>query len=669
MSAFDDLGQFTALPRVSGLALSVDGTRLVAQVQQPDAKGARYAGAVWELDLTGEPATRLTHSDKGESGAAFLPDGTLLFTSARPEADDDSDAGSDDTALWALPASGEPTVLVRRPGGVGEVRVAASSGHVVFAGNRLAWSTEADDERRRAVRKDREITAILHSGMPIRLWDHELGEESARLLVLAPGESEARDLAPDALYELTEPGFSISADGATAAATWRVALPNGVRPACIALIDVATGDRRLVLAADHDNDYVGPVISPDGARVAALCMLGARFNRPFHHELVIAAAGHDGDPVVVDLGDVYPNEWAWSPDSSVLYVAGDLHGRGAVVAVDPATGLVERQLASDASYSSLCPAPDGARLYALRSAIDSPPRPVVLDVTREDQSPSVLSAPGTVGELPGDLVEITATAADGASVHGWLCLPPASNQPAPVMLWIHGGPMSSFNAWSWRWNPWVAVARGWAVVLPDPALSTGYGQRWLDRAWPYVAAEVFADCTAVLDAALELPDVDPSRLACLGASFGGYLTNWVAGHAAERFGAIVTHAGLYALDQQHKTTDMAHVKTAIFGEPAEHPDWYRENSPHYGLVGDTPMLVVHGNRDYRVPVGEALRLWWDLVSGWDGDPADLPHRFLQLTGENHWVLSPANAEIWYDTVLGFCAQHVLGQKWTPSHLL
>ena len=76
------------------------------------------------------------------------------------------------------------------------------------------------------------------------------------------------------------------------------------------------------------------------------------------------------------------------------------------------------------------------------------------------------------------------------------------------MLWIHGGPMSSFNAWSWRWNPWVAVARGWAVVMPDPALSTGYGQRWLDRAWPYQAAEVFADCTAVLDSVLELPDVD-----------------------------------------------------------------------------------------------------------------------------------------------------------------
>ena len=160
----------------------------------------------------------------------------------------------------------------------------------------------------------------------------------------------------------------------------------------------------------------------------------------------------------------------------------------------------------------------------------------------------------------------------------------------------------------------------------------------------------------------------PTRVACLGASFGGYMTNWVAGHV-DRFQAIVTHAGLYALDQQHKTTDAAQYKTGIFGEPAEHPNWYEENSPHHGAVGATPMLVIHGSRDYRVPVSEALRLWWDLVSGWDGEPETMPHRFLQLTGENHWVLSPANAEIWYDALLGFCAQHVLGADWTPSPLL
>ena len=664
MTPFDDLGTFAALPRLTALALSIDGTRLVVTVQEPDAKGARYAAALWELDLAGEAAaTRLTHSDKGESGAAFLPDGSLLFTSTRPDPGGDED----DAALWQLPPHGEPSVRARRAGGLGAPVVARSSGHVVLSGSRLVRSDDADDAERRKTRKDRKISAIMHAGMPIRYWDHELGAESTRLLVLAPGESEPRDLAPHAELQLTEAEWSISADGAMVATTWREPAAGGLCPSSVVTVEVGSGTPRTLLAADADRQYGGVRISPDGARVAALRMFEARFDRPFHDELVIAAL--EGEPVAVDLGDLYPNEWTWAPDSQRLFVAGDLHGRGAVVVVDPATGFVEQRLANDASYSSLCVAPGGEVVYALRSAIDSPPRPVVIDTSLEDQSPSVLSAPGTITELPGDLVELNAAGPGGDQVHGWLCLPPAADQPAPVMLWIHGGPMSSFNAWSWRWNPWIAVARGWAVVMPDPAISTGYGQRWFDRAWPYKAADVFADCTAVLDSVLELPDVDGSRMACLGASFGGYMTNWVAGHAADRFGAIVTHAGLYALDQQHKTTDMAHFKTGIFGEPAEHPDWYRENSPHYGLVGDVPMLVIHGNRDYRVPIGEALRLWWDLVSGWDGDPADMPHRFLQLTGENHWVLSPANAEIWYDAVLGFCAQHVLGQKWTPSALL
>ena len=107
-----------------------------------------------------------------------------------------------------------------------------------------------------------------------------------------------------------------------------------------------------------------------------------------------------------------------------------------------------------------------------------------------------------------------------------------------------------------------------------------------------------------------------------------------------------------------------------FGRPADHPEWYAENSPHHSADAiTTPMLVIHGNRDYRVPVSEGLRAWFDLVSRWDGDPDALPHRFLNFTDENHWILSPANAQIWYDAVLGFCAQHTVGVPWEPVDLL
>lgn len=169
---------------------------------------------------------------------------------------------------------------------------------------------------------------------------------------------------------------------------------------------------------------------------------------------------------------------------------------------------------------------------------------------------------------------------------------------------------------------------------------------------------------AVTDEALRRDDIDTERVAAMGGSFGGYMANWVAGHT-DRFRAIVTHASLWALDQFGPTTDAASY-------------WFREltperalaNSPH--LSADritTPMLVIHGDRDYRVPIGEGLRLWWELNRLHKGDPADLPHRFLYFPDENHWVLTPNHAKVWYQTVFAFLAWHVEGQVWERPELV
>ncbi len=653
---FADLAAYVALPHVQGLAVSADGRRLVAAVQQPDATGSRYVSALWEIPLAGGEPVRLTRSEQGESTPAFRPDGSLVFVSTRPKPDEETD---DEPALWVLPPAGEPRLLARYPGGLSGPVVARGTGAVLAAGSRLVGSGEDDDDAaRRRVRAERKVTAILHDGLPIRDWDHELGAELPRLILV---DGEPRDLTPDAVLALVKADYSISADGTTVATTWRERRTGGGFPPAIVLLDAA-GGRRVLAAADgvkHDQ----PRISPDGTRVAVLTSTEGSFEGPVRSALRILPTS-DGPTVQVALGNVYPTDWAWSPDSATLYVTGDRHGRGAVLAVDPATGM-SRRLAADAAYTALCPAPDA--LYALRSAMDSPPTPVRLDPAAEDQQPVPLPTLTPQLPLPGQLEEVGAEVA-GATVRGWLCRPHGEG-PFPLMQWINGGPFASHNSWSWSWNPWVMVARGWAVLLPDPALSSGYGPEWIDRAWPNSAAPVWADIEGLLDAVVARPDIDGGRTACLGASFGGYLTNWVAGHT-DRFGAIVTHAGTWALDQKNDTTDVAAEWDRWVGRPAEHPDWYAQNSPH--VFADrirTPMLVVHGNRDYRVPVSEALRLWFDLVRRWDGDPADLPHRFLNFTGQNHWITSPADAEVWYDTVLRFCGQHVLGQPWKLSDLL
>ncbi|HEY6745257.1 MAG TPA: prolyl oligopeptidase family serine peptidase [Mycobacteriales bacterium] len=659
MTDYADLAAFLALPRLTDLALSPDGSRLVAAVQRPDAKSARYVSSLWEVPLAGGEPVRLTRSEKGESAPAFRPDGSLVFTSARP----DPDGEEDETALWVLPPVGEPRVLARSAGGLSGPVVAAAAGTVVVAGSRLPGSDGDTDAARRTTRNDRRITAILHTGLPIRHWDHELGTDSPRLLVTGAG-GELRDLAPDAGPALVNADFSITADGATVATTWRTRGPAGTVRSQVVLIDTGSGER-TALGTDPALDHDSPRIAPDGSAVALMrTTVEGSYDTPTEWDLLIVPVG-GGPAVAADAGDLYPTEWAWSADAGTLYVAGDWHGRGAVLALDPATGAVRRRLAADAAYSSLCAA--GGALYAIRSAVEAAPHPVRLDPAAADQAPERLPTPAPA-PVPAGRLEEVATEVDGATVRGWLCRPEGT-EPAPLLLFIHGGPFASFNSWSWRWNPWTAVARGWAVLLPDPALSTGYGQGWIERAWPHRAAPVWADLEGLLDAVVTRGDIDGDRTACAGASFGGYLTNWIAGHTG-RFGAIVTHSGTWALDQKNDTADVARHWLTWFGRPADHPDWYAENSPHHFADAiTTPMLIVHGNRDYRVPVSEGLRAWFDLVSRWQGDAEALPHRFLNFTDENHWILSPANAEIWYDAVLGFCAQHALGVPWEPVDLL
>jgi dipeptidyl aminopeptidase/acylaminoacyl peptidase len=168
---------------------------------------------------------------------------------------------------------------------------------------------------------------------------------------------------------------------------------------------------------------------------------------------------------------------------------------------------------------------------------------------------------------------------------------------------------------------------------------------------------------AVTDAALARPDIDSSRTAMMGGSYGGYMANWIAGHT-DRFGAIVSHAGLWVLDQMFGTTDLPMFWRPQFGDPLTAPERYQANSPHRHIASiRTPMLIIHGDKDFRVPVGEALRLWWDLNR--HGAEA----KFLYFPDENHWILTPGHATVWYETVFAFLAQHVLGQPWRRPDLL
>jgi len=678
---FHDLDHYLAIPRISGLAMSPDGRRLVVSVATLNDKGTDYRTALWEIDPAGtRPARRLTRSAKGEAGAAFAADGTLYFTSERPDPENpDADAVK---ALWALPADGgEARLALSRAGGVSGVLAARDADAVFVTAPVLAGSTEeADDEDRRKARKDKKVAAILHTGYPVRYWDADLGPGQPRIFAVEPGAEPEngtpgtvdaatpailRNLTPEAGSGLREAEMSVSPDGKTVYSSFTRPLANADSRIVLVAVDVATGTTRVLLDEPGMSYFPGPV-SPDGRTLAVVSETDTTPEQAPQVRLhLLDLTGPDGKLSPLAEGwDRWPRPAAWLPDGSALLVTADEDGATPVFRVDVAgsgTGSAAaspRRLTGDAAaYTDVVVSPDGRHAYALRSSYEFPAEAVRIDLASGDVTR--LHAPAGRPAHPGRLERVETTAADGRRVPAYLALPDdaSAENPAPLLLWIHGGPLGSWNAWTWRWNPWLLVARGYAVLLPDPALSTGYGQDHIQSGWGEWGKAPFTDLMAITDAVVDRPDIDQTRTAAMGGSFGGYMANWVAGQT-DRFKAIVTHASLWALDQFGPTTDAAQYWLKEMTE-----EMAAANSPHLFVENiRTPMLVIHGDKDYRVPIGEGLRLWYELLAksqlAADGD-GRTDHRFLYFPDENHWILQPQHAKVWYGVVEHFLARHLL----------
>ncbi|PNL17125.1 alpha/beta fold hydrolase [Micrococcus sp. FDAARGOS_333] len=692
-TSFHDLTDFIALPRTSGLTLSPDGTRLVTTLATPNAKGTGYASALWEVDPSGErPAHRLTRSVEGEAGAEFAADGTLYFTSGRPAPGEEEKS----SALWALPAQGgEARVVLTRPGGVSSVSCASAADTVVLGAPRLRGAaTEAEHAELAKARKDAGVDAILHTGYPVRFWDHDLGPATPELFVLADGpdpdvpvdQDDASADHPSAatieqaggipeegehhLRHLTgfdrSHGFGVSAhvapDGSFALVTASRAGAKADMREWIARVDTATGEVTALVDEPGQDAHAGP-ISHDGTR--AVIVVGPHTTPQSTRDpklFVMDTATGELTPLAHDW-DRWPHVVGWLPDDSAVIAVADQDGRAPLFRIDVPSGAVTQVTHQDEAWSDVVVSPDGTTLYGVRSSYLFPPEVARVDLATGEATR--LQNPSERPAVPGTLEDVETTTEDGTRVRGWLALP-AGKAPEgghPLLLWIHGGPVSSWNAWSWRWNPWLMVAQGYAVLLPDPALSTGYGRDFVQRGWGRWGAEPYTDLMAITDAVEARADIDATRTAAMGGSFGGYMANWVAGHT-DRFKAIVTHASLWALEGFGPTTD-----ASFYWDREMSPEMMAANSPHR-FVQDivTPMLVIHGDKDYRVPIGEGLRLWYELLatSGLPaGEDGSTEHRFLYFPQENHWILTPQHAKVWYEVVQAFLAEKVLGEEAAP----
>ena len=662
------------LPRLSGLALSPDGKRLVVSAARPDAKDNKLVSTLYAVDPAGhEPPRRLTFSKSGESGAAFTPDGSLLFLSSRPDPSaPDEPGGEKTTSLWRLPAeAGEAHPLLDVPGGVDGFAVARESGAVVFGTGSYPGSEDTEEDAgREKARKDAGVGAQLFEEYPIRFWDHYLGprERHLRLLQLPEDDAPAgagKDLTPSPGRSLDFSSFEVTPDGTTIVATrLREDKENRERFEELVSIDASSGETR-VLAGDEAS-YSSPACSPDGRHAVAVRWGLSTPDEPADMTLWIVDLETGEGRDLLEGFDRWPTSPLWSNDSETIFFTADDDGHSPVFRVDLETRAVTR-LTNAGVYGDLCVAPDDHTLYALCSNIGEPPHPVELDAGSVKAEPRRLRSFTELDglELDARIERITTTAADGTRIGSWLILPPGASTkaPAPLATFIHGGPLSTWSGWHWRWNPHVFLGEGWAVLLPDPALSTGYGLENIRRGWGKWGEIVYDDLMRTVDEVIEREDVDEEHTVAMGGSFGGYMSNWVSGHT-DRFDAIVTHASLWEMEGFHGTTDLGWWWEREFGDPYKDGSRYRENSPRPHVADiKTPMLVIHGELDYRVPISEGLRLWTDLNRN------GVEAKFLYFPDENHWIMKPNNIKIWYRTVLGFIDHYSRGQEWKRPDLL
>ena len=644
---FASLESYIALPRVESLALSPDGHTVVLTIATLARDRTSHERALWSVpaDGSGSPI-RLTRSAKGESGVAFTGSGDILFVSARPDA------------------------------------------------------------AARAERTTKKVTAILHESYPVRHWDHDLGPAEPHLFALDlsilretiadstnpsgpdasstnpsgpdasgsdasfPGQALLpfptdlplpRDLTPSPGRSAQTAGQTLTPHGRTLIAALRVAEQRAGRFVIVS-IDVESATM-TTLFDEEGVDFEVPAVSHDGRRIAFVRADFSTPKGPADQELWVADIDGGNARRVAEGWDRWPSSPSFDADNESLIVTADQDGRGPVFRVPLDGGSPIQLTTDDFSYTDVAVDIVSGDLVALRSSWVAPPHPVRIS---RSGVVTALATPARLPEVPGSIVEVETTVEDGARVRGWLLLPSDASpeHPASLLLWIHGGPLNSWNGWSWRWNPLLAVARGYAVLLPDPALSTGYGLDFITRGWDAWGAKPYSDLMAITDAAEARPDIDTTKTAALGGSFGGYMANWVAGHT-DRFRAIVSHASLWALDQFNGTTDNSWYWQSIFS-----PEGMIDSSPHHSVRDIvTPMLVIHGAIDYRAPIGESLRLWSELAEHHAGPDGSTPHKFLLFPDENHWVLKPQHAVLWYETVFAFLDQHVNGAAWMRPKLL
>lgn len=654
-----DQERLVSMGRSTNLSLAPSNDHVVVSVQRLDEKNkSSYISDLWSVPIDGAPPRKLTWGKHNDTSPTHLVDGSLLFLSNRPTSETPDEGAERRMQLFKLPATGgEPVPLTDEPLGVSSYSASEDGSAIALIVNRLP---DTEEEKQREESNDRGKngpSSRVYKRMPIRYWDHWLPVSAPQLAVLRDGEvTRLHDFA-DRTYRNSNPVIDPAGNRIAIANMDRIA-SDRMHDGRVEIFDLESQASRIIELGARES--LAPLLfTPDGEYLLAL-----RWER-------VDGAYTPGELVEIDLSDdslrTIPLDkelvlqlHACSQDGATIYGTADFEGATPVFAIDRASGAVTRVTSEEAggTHWDISISADGSELFGLRSAILEPPNPFSLALG-EDGKPSSLAdlsgwEPGSLDEQV-EVVSHEVTSTDGKRCQYYVVKPKeAGDEPLPVVMWVHGGPIGQWgDVWHWRWNSLVGTSRGYIMVLPNPRGSTGFGHDWVQGIWGDVwGGQCYEDLMCVADQVGAREDVDADNISVMGGSFGGYMTNWI-GTQEDRFRCLITHAGLYNLQSFHAITDFPAYWSFMFGQdPYKDNEAFTRYSPHRHIQKwKSPTLIIHGQRDYRVPVGEAMALFDALQ--YHGVESE----FLLYPDENHWILKPRNIKTWYHEVFRFIDHH------------
>lgn len=650
------------MERVGSPAVSPDGTRVVYTVRTTDMAKNRGHTDLWMVDLrAAHPApVRLTNHGASSSDPEWSPSGdAIYFLSAR--------TGS--SQIWRLPLSGgEASMVTSLPVDVDNFRLAPGGDRVLMSMSvyrdcaDLACTSARDAEKGKTKASGR-----VYDHLFVRHWDTWADGKNAVLYsapIDATGHVSAQPVSLSGTLDGDVPSkpfgdheeYHFSPDGKTVLFSARVGSKGEAWSTNFDLyaVPAAGGEAPRNLTADNNAWDTKGIYSPDGKTIAYLAMSRPGFEADrFHIVLMDVATGKKRH--VAESWDRSPGSMQWSGDGKSLIVDAEDIGNHKLFSIDVASGKVTA-LTDKGSIGGFDVR--GNTVAYTQSNLASGAQLFDMKLGGKARQLTNQNAAQLADVRWGEYEQFSFAGAGGDTVHGYVMKPwnAVQGQKYPIAFLVHGGPQGSFgNGWSYRWNPQTYAGAGYAVVFIDFHGSTGYGQKFTDAISGDWGGKPLEDLKKGLAAAVaKYPWLDREQSCALGASYGGYMMNWIEGNWSDGFKCIVNHDGVFDARGMAFSTEEQWFTDwenggPYFTVPENHE---RFNPVNYVKNWKTPMLVVQGDMDFRIPTAQGLSAFTALQR------RGIESKFLFFPDENHWVLKPANSVLWHHTVLDWLDGHL-----------